>query len=142
MKKTSKALNAFLRDAQQTDSFWVEKAKLEFALELEERRKDAGLAYKALAEKLNVSPAYITKVFRGDTNTTIETMVKLARAVGGRLDIEISEDADVAAAKWAKFPRASFRFGSRHPQLTAPAATTLTSSVAANHEFYNNAALA
>jgi len=47
------------------------------------------MAQKDLAEKINTSSAYVTKVFRGDANFTIETMVKLARAVDGELQIRI-----------------------------------------------------
>ena len=36
-----------------------------------------------LAKRLGSSPAYITKVLRGDINFTVETMVRLAKAVGG-----------------------------------------------------------
>jgi transcriptional regulator with XRE-family HTH domain len=35
---------------------------------------------------MGTSAAYISKVFRGDNNLTIESMVKLARATGGQLD--------------------------------------------------------
>ena len=89
MKKISGALKGFVEKARLSDSYWVERAKLNFALALERQRKAAGLTYKALAEKMGTSAAYITKVFRGDTNMTIETMVKLARATGGELDIRI-----------------------------------------------------
>lgn len=56
---------------------------------MEKQRKGAGLTYAALAKKIGTSAAYITKVFRGDSNLTIESMVKLARASGGRLNIEV-----------------------------------------------------
>lgn len=85
----SKALQKFVDQAKNTDSYWVEKAKLEFSAALEKQRKSAGLTYAALAKKIGTSAAYITKVFRGDSNLTIESMVKLARASGGRLNIEV-----------------------------------------------------
>lgn len=87
--KISGTLNGFVEKARLSDSYWVERAKLNFALALERQRKAAGLTYKAVAEKLGTSAAYVTKVFRGDTNMTIETMVKLARATGGELDVRI-----------------------------------------------------
>jgi transcriptional regulator with XRE-family HTH domain len=45
-----------------------------------------------IANKLSTSAAYISKVFRGDTNLTIESMVKLARATGGRIEINIVDE--------------------------------------------------
>jgi transcriptional regulator with XRE-family HTH domain len=82
----SKKLKAFVDEAKQSDAYWVESAKLEFALALEQQRRAAGLSYADLAKKMGTSAAYISKVFRGDNNLTIESMVKLARATGGQLD--------------------------------------------------------
>jgi transcriptional regulator with XRE-family HTH domain len=99
MKKISKALRQFVADARETDSYWVEATKLQFAMALEQRRKGAGMTCKALAEKIGASGAYISKVFRGDTNMTIESMVKLARATGGHLVVRIA-DSQAQAHLW------------------------------------------
>ncbi len=48
MAKLSRALRTFAEEAQKTDSYWVEKAKLDFALGLELQRKSAGMTYKAI----------------------------------------------------------------------------------------------
>lgn len=85
-----KSFKDMLANARQRDSYWVEKAKLQFSLELNRLFTQSGMTQKALAEKLNTSPAYITKIFRGDANFTIETMVKLTRAVDGELQIHIA----------------------------------------------------
>lgn len=85
-----KSFKQLLADAKQRDSYWVEKAKLDFSVALNRLFEKSGMSQKALAEKLGTSPAYITKVFRGDVNFTIETMAKLARAVDGQLHIHIS----------------------------------------------------
>lgn len=85
-----KSFKKLLTEAKQRDRYWVEKAKLNFSIELTNFFKKSGITQTSLAEKLNTSPAYITKVFRGDANFTIETMVKLARSVDGELQIHIS----------------------------------------------------
>ena len=60
------------------------------------------LSYADLAEKIGTSAAYITKVFRGDANFTIESMAKLSRATGGKLHIRIIDDnAIVDSSVWA-----------------------------------------
>jgi transcriptional regulator with XRE-family HTH domain len=87
--KMNKALSAMVETARQSDSYWVEQAKLDFALALEQRRRAANMTGADIAAKIGTSAAYISKVFRGDSNYTIETMVKLARATGGRLDIRL-----------------------------------------------------
>jgi len=85
-----KSFKNLLAAAKLRDGYWVEKAKLGFSVELNRLFKHSGMTQSALAEKLATSPAYITKVFRGDANFTIETMVKLARAIEGELQIHIA----------------------------------------------------
>ena len=97
--KISKAFKAFIEESSKSDSYWVESAKIKFAVDLETQLRKAKMSYAAMAQKLGTSAAYITKVFRGDANMTIESMVKLARATGGQLDIQIVESVS-ATAKW------------------------------------------
>lgn len=100
----SKRLLSFVNSEAIAHTFLVEKAKLAFALALDRRRKNAGLTGSDIATAIGASPAYVSKVFRGDSNFTIDTMVKLAGACGGRLEIQIV-DAEVAAQTWANVVR-------------------------------------
>lgn len=131
MAKFSGTLKAFVEKAKQQDSYWVEETKLQFALALESQRKSAGMTYKAVAEKLGTSAAYITKVFRGDTNVTIESMVKLARATGGELEIKVVDAAAASDSAWAV---ASLK--RRKAPLFATGAVPTYLSQAANHGMY------
>jgi plasmid maintenance system antidote protein VapI len=83
---------AWYRDLQAEDDFWIEDAKVEFAVAMERIMQQAGLNKSALAVRLGTSPAYITKVLRGDANLTINSMVKLARAAGGSLHIHVAKE--------------------------------------------------
>lgn len=94
MNKISKALKDFVDKARSTDAYWVEAAKLRFAVGLDHQRIKAGLTYKDVATKLGTSAAYISKIFRGDSNVTIESMVKLARATGARLEVHVVDDSE------------------------------------------------
>jgi transcriptional regulator with XRE-family HTH domain len=85
----SKKVAKSIERSKETDTYWVEKAKFDFAVELDRVRKVADIKSKKLAEKLGTSAAYISRVFRGDTNLTIESMVKLARATGANVEIRI-----------------------------------------------------
>lgn len=76
-------------ECAESESYRVESAKLDFAISLEKQRKSSDLSYAELAKLIKTSAAYISKVFRGDSNLTIESMVKLALATGGELKIEI-----------------------------------------------------
>lgn len=131
--KISKALKGFLEDARKSDSYWIEAAKLQFAVSLETQRRAAKMTYKAVAEKVGTSAAYITKIFKGDSNVTIESMVKLARATGGRIDIRIVD----AAADQAHWDLSSFFSRPATSPTTTPASALVTSiEYAANdHRF-------
>ncbi len=84
-----KSFKKLLKNAKKRDSYWVENAKQHYSVALNKLFQKKGISQTELANKIGTSPAYITKVFRGDTNFTIETMVKLARAVDGELHIDI-----------------------------------------------------
>lgn len=90
--KMSKALRARNEESKKTDRYWVESAKLDFALDLERERRRLEKSYSQVADGIHTSPAYISKVFRGDANLTIESMVKLARSLDCRLEISIRNE--------------------------------------------------
>ncbi len=127
----NRKLAAYLAERKKTDAYWVEAAKLDFSMKLEKQIRVAGLSYAKLAEKIGTSAAYISKVFRGDTNMTIETMVKLTRASGARLNIEIVSES-VAAQRW---DNKVIQFPPSHSHVTA-VCTTITEF--ANHPASNS----
>lgn len=88
-KLARESFAALFAEAKQHDAYWVADAIYTFTEELHRLAVDAGLTRTELARRLEVSPAYITKVFRGDVNFTIETMVRLARAVGAEVQIHL-----------------------------------------------------
>lgn len=89
----SKKIQAQIEQEIQTDDYWIEKAKLDFAMDLYRTCKAADINGKSLAEKLGKSAAYISKTFKGDANLTIESMVKLARAAGTNIEIRFDDSA-------------------------------------------------
>jgi transcriptional regulator with XRE-family HTH domain len=130
--KLNKSLEEFSTKSSKEDSYWVERAKLDFAMGLESQRRAAKMTYAAIAGKIKTSAAYITKVFRGDSNMTIESMVKLARATGGHLDIRIV-DVSSGSMAWniAKLP-------ARSGQAVATTATIVSiAEYAANHNKFS-----
>ena len=83
----SKNLSSFVESAKNDDFYWIEKMKLDFAIELDRCRRDLNMTASEFAKELGVSRAYLSKLFRGDVNLTIKSMVKLARAVGARISL-------------------------------------------------------
>lgn len=137
--KISKTLKGFVEKARASDGYWVEAAKLGFAVSLEQQRKTAGLSYKAVAEKLGTSAAYVSKVFRGDSNVTIESMVKLAHVTGGRLDVKVV-DRKADSFSW-RFEDSRQMLGKRSSQqisIARPSATVINFPAARNDETFEH----
>ena len=63
--------------ARQKDSYWTERAKLDFAIEINELLKKRCISRSEFAESIESSPAYVTKILRGDANFTISSMIKV-----------------------------------------------------------------
>jgi len=95
----AKNFKAFADKARRSDAYWAEHLKIEFAEELGRLMERRGVTRAQLAERIGSSAAYITKALRGDTNFTIESMVKLVRALGGKLEVRIGMDDDAQSGR-------------------------------------------
>lgn len=101
MNSRLSTLQAKAGQARESHAYRAEGASLRFTEDLVSRMKSCGLTRSALAEKIGTSPAYITKILRGETNFTLDTMVKVAEALGCELTIGLRPK-----AKSASFPQA------------------------------------
>ncbi|WP_440064845.1 helix-turn-helix domain-containing protein [Pseudomonas syringae] len=72
-------------------SYWLESAKQDFMISIHAIMSKENISKAALAEKIGCSPAYISKILKGDANFTIETMVKISRALDTKLCIHLSD---------------------------------------------------
>ncbi|MBE0653121.1 MAG: helix-turn-helix transcriptional regulator [Bacteroidales bacterium] len=84
------AFKALVKEAKERDVYWVEHAILEFTTDLYQLMQQKGTSKTELADILGTSQAYITKVFSGNAKFTIQSMVKLTRALGGKLHIRVA----------------------------------------------------
>ena len=100
--KISKSIQDAIENYKAHDDYWYEEAKVNFAINLDKQRKFAGLSYADIANELGKSAPYVSKVFRGESNLTIESMVKLARAAKATLHIELIDE-QVSSIGWAKY---------------------------------------
>jgi cyanate lyase len=82
--KIGERFKAIFEEYERDPEFWAADASLGFTLALQQRMKQIGMSKADLARSLDTSQAYVTKLFRGQTNYTVVTMVKLAHAVGCR----------------------------------------------------------
>lgn len=70
-----------IESAERSPIYWAEGAWLEFTEDLISLMEAQKVTRAELARRVGVSPAYITKVFRGNVNLTLESMCKLTLAL-------------------------------------------------------------
>lgn len=99
MKQRLTALKDRAEAARQTHAYREEGASIHFTEDLVARMQASGLTRSALAEMIGASPAYVTKILRGDTNFTLDSMVKLAHALGCELTIGLRPLTPVTTSK-------------------------------------------
>lgn len=85
-----KTFRDLFAEAQTHDAYWDEWAIGDFTEELSRRMEELGLTRTALAVRIKSSPAYVTKILRGDANFTLRSMTKLARAVKSVLRVHLA----------------------------------------------------
>lgn len=81
IEQVHEEIQAALNAARKTHEYRAEGASIEFTNAMLTRMRQVGVSRSKLARKINVNPAYISKILRGDTNFTLDTMVKIANAL-------------------------------------------------------------
>ena len=89
----------WLEDIEYRREFGSETAKLEAAAALADAREAAGMTQSALAERANVSQAYIAKLERGDANPTIGHIGRLLACMGLKPTVSVAPMETPAAAE-------------------------------------------
>jgi transcriptional regulator with XRE-family HTH domain len=85
-------------EARESLFYAQEMAKLEFAADLHAFMERQGIKQTNVAKSLDKSEAFVSKALCGNANLTIESMVALAFACGGKVHLKV---ADVnSATRW------------------------------------------
>jgi len=90
MPRNDPSIEDIFREAMGSHAFRLEAAKIEFTEEMVKRIDDLGISKSMLADRIGTSPAYVTKILRGSTNFTLESMVKIADALDADLRCHIA----------------------------------------------------
>lgn len=90
--------------AEKTFDFRLESILIEVAENLALFMKEQNLTRSQLADRLGVSPPYITKILNGNPNLTIKTMLKLADALNQDLEINFKTKQKIRAQQRALLP--------------------------------------
>lgn len=91
MKK--KSFKELFDQAKRRDTYWVTSLIVDFTEGLHKIMEVNGVSRSELARRLGVSPAYITKVLRGNVNFTLDSMVRLVRTAGGEVSLQVAPKA-------------------------------------------------
>lgn len=87
---TVRSFEELYERAESQEEYWAAHAALEFTEEVARRLEEEGVSRAELARRMGTSPAYVTKILRGDVNFTLATMSKLARSLGSRLEVRLA----------------------------------------------------
>lgn len=89
-------------DAERDPDYWLALPQTEFLEDVVRRMETQDVKRADLAEKLNSTRPWVTKLLRGDTNFTLRTMVKVAMVLGGSLHMHIADRN--AVVRWKEYP--------------------------------------
>lgn len=84
-------LGKVFEEARKSLVYQVETVSLEFTEELIQRMEELGIKRADLARKLGVSAPYVSKLLDGAGNFTLETLIKVADAVGCDLKTHLAK---------------------------------------------------
>lgn len=83
-------LAAMLADLETSVSYHVESVKLEITEQIYLMMREQDISNAELARRLEKSRAYVTKILQGTANFTIESLVKIALALGCELEFQLA----------------------------------------------------
>lgn len=89
---TSNRFSNLFKRLKQSDTYHIDAAKLEISEQIYLAMEQQGVSNAELARRLGKSRAYITKVLQGNVNFTIESLVKIAHALGHKFDFQFAPE--------------------------------------------------
>lgn len=92
MKNIEERFRYLVEEDENHPEYWMEEARLQILVELEDAMEREGINKKDLADRLGVSQAYVSKLFHSDVNNfTLKTIVQLSMAVGLKPSIHLEK---------------------------------------------------
>jgi transcriptional regulator with XRE-family HTH domain len=85
-----KTFREWTQEAEADPVYWTERAILRVTEEIFVAMEKRGMQRSELARRLGTSPAYVTKILRGKANLTLESLARIALALGGEFQFHFS----------------------------------------------------
>lgn len=92
-KSVSQRFADLLQRAESTDAYQIDRLKVEISERIYKAMKEQDVSNAELARRLGKSRAYVTKLLRGTTNFTLESLVRIARALSCQVGLELLPNA-------------------------------------------------
>lgn len=89
IEQVHEEIQAALKTARQTHEYRAEGASIEFTNAMVTRMREAEVSRSDLARMIKATPAYISKILRGSTNFSLDSMVKIANALNCELRLQL-----------------------------------------------------
>ena len=80
----------FVQEAESSVDYWVDGPITEFIEDIWRLMEEQKVSRAELARRLGTSRAYVTKLLGGNANFTLETMTKVAFALGGAVHVHVA----------------------------------------------------
>ena len=81
----------FVQEAQSSVNYWVDVPITEFAEDVWRLMEEQKVSRAELARRLGTSRAYVTKLLGGNANFTLQTMTKVAMALGAQVHVHVAD---------------------------------------------------
>lgn len=91
---STKSFAALMARLAATPEGQAEHVAVAYLAQVNARMQAQGMSNLELARRMGTSPAYITRLFRGSANLSVQTMTRLADAVGCSLHVQLDEQSE------------------------------------------------
>jgi len=117
MTETAQRFARLFEKARKRIEYFVQGAIVQFTESVVLRMGELKVNRADLADRLKCKPSYITKVLRGGTNFTLESMVKIALVLDSELSVGLIPK--VSVEKWGDIiqSRENVRSNASKPQI-------------------------
>ena len=88
-KAVTERFSDLLQRAELSDAFQIDRLKVEISERIYNAMNQQGVSNAELARRLGKSRAYVTKLLRGTTNFTLESLVRIGRALSCEVEFEL-----------------------------------------------------
>lgn len=105
MKETLDLFHEMAESDRQSVDYWVTGPVVEFTTDIGRLMNEQGVSRAELARRLGTSRAYVTKLLGGNANFTLETMTKVAMALGTVVHVHVAPPDTVV--RWKDEPASS-----------------------------------